>query len=351
MRIPGVFEIVPAGHGSRMRADSCKLLLIVFAATAVRVLSLWIGRGEFTGWFNHTYYYLVETRGLLEQGHLPYPDMPLLFHLYALIARGLMTLGMEADAAVVTSTRIVMCLVPALIPLPVYGVMRNLNSGSPIRARQWALVLASGFLPMTLSYLPEMLQKNMLGLLLLWLVALCCQGLLRSLQDRQGTRRSLALTVLLLLAIVLTHYGTFAAAVLYAVAMVLANGITRRSGRSLWFGLLLVGVGAFVSAAVIWVLDAQRYGRLFLYLSSSWHESLVSGLFDGGPDRVRALISLAGIVVVYGVLLLVYWILRKRGARLAISDRIFWLANILFCGLLILPLLDEQLMAAWPCSP
>ncbi len=58
--------------GSQELKESSKLLLIILAAIITRVFTLWLGRPEFAGWFNHTYYYFVEVRGLLEQGSLPY---------------------------------------------------------------------------------------------------------------------------------------------------------------------------------------------------------------------------------------------------------------------------------------
>jgi len=56
------------------------LFIIVLAAFGCRVALIWIGRPEFVGWFNHTYYYYVQTKGLLIKGQLPFPDMPLLFY-------------------------------------------------------------------------------------------------------------------------------------------------------------------------------------------------------------------------------------------------------------------------------
>ena len=38
------------------------------------------------GWFNHAPWYWVQTRGLLQNGVLPFPDLPLLFHRYAGVA-------------------------------------------------------------------------------------------------------------------------------------------------------------------------------------------------------------------------------------------------------------------------
>ena len=59
------------------------LSLLILIAFTIRVIIIWLTRPEFVGWFNHTYYYYVQTRGLIENGHLPFPEMPLLFYLYS----------------------------------------------------------------------------------------------------------------------------------------------------------------------------------------------------------------------------------------------------------------------------
>lgn len=85
------------------------LLLLVSISFLVRVFTIWLGRPEFVGWFNHNYYYFVETLGLLERGKLPFPDMPLLFYIYAATANLLTWLGVESHLAIVNATRFWMC--------------------------------------------------------------------------------------------------------------------------------------------------------------------------------------------------------------------------------------------------
>jgi ABC-type transporter Mla subunit MlaD len=63
----------------KLEKEHLLLLSIVVLAILVRIIFIWVGRPEFVGWFNHTYYYYVETKGLLSDGKLPYPDMPILF--------------------------------------------------------------------------------------------------------------------------------------------------------------------------------------------------------------------------------------------------------------------------------
>jgi len=96
-----------------------KLSILILIAFIVRVIVIWVGRPEFVGWFNHTYYYYVQTRGLLENGSLPFPEMPLLFYIYSFTANLLNWFGVEINAAIVSATRFWMCLIPGYFFLQV----------------------------------------------------------------------------------------------------------------------------------------------------------------------------------------------------------------------------------------
>jgi hypothetical protein len=309
------------------------------AAVVVRVFTLWVGRPAFTGWLNHTYYYFVQVRGLLEQGSLPYGDMPLLFHLYALVARGLMAVGMESEAAIVASTRLVMCLVPALIALPVYGIVRLINGSERVRAAQWVLIGASAFLPLSLSYLPEFLQKNMFGLLLLMTLLFFTLRILN-----RFSWRDVMVSVALMLAIVLSHFGSVAAMMLYAVALALAYLIVQGApGRALAAGLLLAVSGG-AALTLIYVLDAQRFGRVLRYLGDSTQGSLVAALFSGDQRLSSVLASLGAILVFYALIFGAYRIYLRYRSDLSKADRTFWLASIFFSALVVLPFVEQGLM-------
>ena len=320
--------------------DPLKLLVIVALGVVTRVLTLSLGRADFTGWLNHSYYYFVQTRALLENGVLAYADMPLLFNLYSWIARGLSAAGLESDDAIVVSTRLVMSVVPALIPLPVYGIIKTMNGREPLRGAQWAIVAMGGFLPLSISYLPEFLQKNTLGLLLLAVLTFFSQRLLRDLRPRDV----LGLTLVAVL-IVLSHFGTFAAMILYGVALCVAYVAVHRALRRALLPASVLIIGGVAAVGFIYLLDAQRFRRIFVYLGESGSDSLLGALLPGESARDGALLSLAVVMLVYAILLVLYRVYRRYGDGLEDGERIFWLANIILCGLLLLPVLDEQLMS------
>ncbi|HAA12581.1 MAG TPA: hypothetical protein DCE41_13155 [Cytophagales bacterium] len=309
---------------------------IVLSGVAVRVVLLWLLRPEFVGWFNHTYYYYVQTGGLLKQGVLPFPDMPLLFYLYALTAKGMAFLGADTSAAIVGSSRFWMCLFPSLIPIPVFAVLQSLDPWNTLRRRKWMLVAASGLLPLTVMHLPEMLQKNALGLLLLAvLMALTYKAL-------QSFTWQKAVAIIVVVALILfTHLGTAVAALLYALAVWIALVLVHpRKAQLLWWGGKLVLAALLVALLVTFSMDVGRGERMLHYAFTSFRTSWLATLFTkpiGHPDWFPALV---GTIFPAAIL---WWLLRayhRKHELLETWDRVFWLSAIFFAYLLVFPLWD-----------
>lgn len=300
------------------------LLALVGGAFAARTVALWLTRPEFTGWFNHTYYYWVQTRGLLEEGVLPYTDLPLLFHLYASIARLLGLLGLDMASSIINASRLVMCLVPALLVLPAYVGLRRIHGSQPLDAWAWALVGVAAFLPLTFVHMPELLQKNMLGMLLL-----------ASLMVAVFVRRAV-LGVLMFAAIAFTHFGTLAVSVLAMFAWIVAVIVERRNPRQA-FAMTAVGMGvAIVAALVLAVLDEDALVRLATFARSGLENSLF-GMLVGAGSLGERLTALAGIVGPAAVAVALTRVWSRHRAALDRSDREFWLANIIFAWALVAP--------------
>ena len=201
-----------------------------------------------------------------------------------------------------------------------------MNGPVPIRNKQWVLISAAAFLPLSISYLPEFLQKNMFGLLLLSILIFYSQRLLR-----RSTGEMSAVSAALVLLIVVSHYGTLAATALYGMALILAHAVVNKTARKTWvFALLLLGGGS-IALVLIYLLDAQRFRRLF----STWGlDGRLARCCSGQRtrDRGQVLASLGGVLAFYGLLFACYRIYVRKGSSLAPGDRVFWLANIFFCG-------------------
>lgn len=319
------------------RKDAITLLLIITAGVITRMFAIWIDRPEFVGWFNHTYYYYVEVRGLLQSGSLPYNDMPLLFYIYALVATVFQWFGMAENAAIVNATRLVMSIVPALIPVAIYGIVKQLNDGALIRGPQWLLIFASGFLPLSIGHMPELLQKNALGMLLFAFLLLAAFQLLK---NRSAGRVMQA--ALLAIAIVLTHFGTFGVLGLYILSLLTAYLFHNHSVRNLSNGALLLVIFGAVSLLLIYSFDVQRFERVFIFLAESLSRSFLADLFSASSAITDKLIAAGFILIPLALFLLLYRLYSHQQVRLPESEQIFWLSLLIFAYLLILPVWGQE---------
>ncbi len=319
------------------RKDAITLLLIIAAGIITRMFAIWIDRPEFVGWFNHTYYYYVEVRGLLQTGSLPYNDMPLLFYIYALVVTVFQWFGMAENAAIVNATRLVMSIVPALLPVAIYGIVKQLNDGAAIRGPQWLLIFAGGFLPLSIGHMPELLQKNALGMLLF---AFFLLATFRLLKDR-STRSAIPAT-LLAIAIVLTHFGTFGVLGLYIISLLMAYLFHNHNLRNLSSGALVLVIFGAVSLLLIYSFDVQRFERVFIFLAESLSRSFLADLFSASSAISERLMAAGFILLPLALFLFLYRLYSRQQARLPESEQIFWLSLLIFAYLLILPVWDQE---------
>ncbi|MDJ0698808.1 MAG: hypothetical protein QNJ07_03040 [Woeseiaceae bacterium] len=312
--------------------------LVVGISFVTRAVAIWLTRPEFVGWFNHSYYYWVQTRGVLEHGQLPFADLPLLFHLYAGVARLTQLAGLDAHAAIVHASRGLMSIGPALVALPVFVIVRRVFNDRSLRAEAWLLVVVAAFLPLTFVHMPELLQKNVAGLLLLAFLMQTTYSWLR-------TRRtsSLVAAVVAFVLIALTHLGTLLVSVLYVLALGLAALHEERDRTRLKsFAVLLVGAVS-LTVAILSVFDYSALMRVFHYAGSSLPNSLIGNVLIADTAGSALLLS-AGIIGPALLAWLLYraYVLRRRA--LDASDRVFWLACLLWSWLLVFPLLDLDIM-------
>jgi len=314
------------------------LASIVGVAIVGRALRIWLTRPEYVGWFNHSYYYWVQTRGLLLHGELPYADMPLIFYLYALLAGALQVFGMDLEPAVINASRFCMSLVPALIAIPAYCTLRRINGDQALTASLWILVGIAAFLPLTTAHMPELLQKNTLGLLLLFTLSHVAYVFL---QERSGNY--LALAALLVLAIALTHLGTLAVTIVFAVALAIATTWEAGTRREPIKTALILVVMIAASAAMLSAIDPDALARVVRYLQSSLPNSLLGKLVSGAI-RQDGLLLITGILVPAALAFVLLRSYNRHRALLTAADRVFWLSQILLACLLLAPVIDLEVM-------
>jgi len=320
-----------------MNQENRILSILIFVAVVTRVLVLWIGRPEFVGWFNHTYYYYVETKGILQNGQLPFADMPLLFYLYAATSKLLIWFGLELKSAIVVSSRFWMSLIPALLTIPIFLTIKDIFKDKPMPKWVWVFLFASAFYPLSLLHMPEFLQKYTLGILLLSFFIWQSKLALRKL----NTKRLLILFVLFVL-IVFTHFGTAAVTVLYLISVLLGIFIakSKKINLKLFIGLFS-GLG--VALVLVYFLDIQRFKRIGYYIDRVFDSSSLGFLFSpNDPDKFSTILVIILPLVIVGLLLKWYTSVR---VQLSDENRLFWLINIVFSYLLVLPIYEPLLMA------
>ena len=314
--------------------ERAMLAFIIGSAFAGRAFAIWISRPEFIGWFNHSYYYWLQVQGVLESGQLPYADMPLLFYFYAAEASVLQLFGLDMQAAIVISARVTMSIAPALIAYPIYMIVRRIGGFRSLSSGQCILVALSAFLPLTFAHMPELLQKNTLGLLLLSGLMYATYSLVHS----RSPRFLIAVSLLFIL-ITLTHVGTLAVGLLFGLSLLLAVIYNKADSKQVMAILVLVAAFSVVGLAAVYVLDPEALGRILGYAQSSLSHSLLGSVFSSEPIS-RKLVYLLGVLIPLALVFFLVRTYKQHRESLQPADRIFWLGNVLLPYLLVLPVFD-----------
>lgn len=295
---------------------------VVLGAFLVRAILLWWTRPEFVGWFNHSYYYWVQVRGLVDDGGLVFADMPLLFWLYAGMTAGLGLMGFDQRSGIVQASRLTMSLVLALLPLLIFALLRKMEPRQPLRWPQMALVLASGFLPLTVMHMPEILQKNILGIVLL------AGGMLAIFRWLEAPRaKNLAVLPILFGLIVLTHLGSALAAILLLGAAGLVYVVGHWSRRTAIFVSAALASAVTLAVAGIAFLDPAVHTRA---------KDLVRSGIGGSPVEIVGQLVACGLVglATFGLLR----VLDARRQPLLPQSLVFSKVMVVWMAALLLPL-------------
>jgi hypothetical protein len=313
------------------------LLSIVCIAIVFRLLAIWVWRPEFVGWFSHTYYYYVQVQGILQNGSLQYADMPFLFYFYSFFAKILILFGLETKLAIITSTRIIMAITPAFLAFPVFFLIKSINRGKELSKPHWILLIISVILPFSIAHMPEILQKNMFGLVLFTILQISLYRLLKDFNI------PVFICVLLITTLIfLTHIGTFAVASLLFIALTFSyfinEGFSRRTISLSLSTLTFISI----SISIIYYLDFSRFERIFYYLIQSLSNSQIGKLFTTGnfSERLPFFGAIIFSTLLFFLLIRVY---QKYRTSLAKTDRIFFLTNILLMYFLMFPFIDVDL--------
>lgn len=217
-------------------------------------------------------YYPMQARGVLENGKLPYVEVPLIFWIDAAIAKAFMAVrGMDVDSATLLASRVVdavsqpLTAIPlALLMLGFAGALRPSrdsrnpdDSGKGSESRR-----APRFLPLAITVFvvgaiailsPPILrmtgdfQKNSLGLVWMAASAWATYSALRT----SSLIRWILTAVFLALAAI-THIGAFGVTLALVGSTIGAYVVFKWNLRPKT--LVLTGIGCLVGAAALWLL-------------------------------------------------------------------------------------------------
>jgi hypothetical protein len=198
--------------------------------------------------------------------------------------------------------------------------------------------MASAFLPLSLVHIPELLQKNALGMLLL--------AVFIFLSKRAITAIKLQNTILLILTFVLiliTHYGSIGVTFLYLFSILIASLLLKKKPKHIRLYGGITTTALILSITFIYFIDIQRYERILFYIQHSFKTSFLGLLFSANADVNQKLMAVGTIIIPALVTILFYKLYYKSKESISEENRLFWLSNIIFCYLLILPIYDQLL--------
>jgi hypothetical protein len=297
----------------------CVLAAIVVAGVAARAWIHWAGLlppGVDAG------YYVLQARGLIEDGKLAYADVPLYFWLTAAIAKVMMLAGLSLDRACLIAPSILDCVAAPLGAVVLFaigaevrsslGMSRWRGSWSDIAAASCAALIA------TLSYTSMRMVSDFEKQAMALSMVLAGLWLLGRALDRGSWQRWAACVGVFLLA-GLTHVGTFAAGGAAAALVIGCRAFLfgKMSGK---LRILLPLAGAVAGALlmlVVYEANPRKAQSMLTGMTKLFAIPSLStgGRRAGGPPGGGGGGSLPLIGVAYAVGIAVLWgMWRRRNA-------------------------------------
>jgi len=266
-------------------------------------------------------YYPVQVRSLLENGHLAFFDMPLLFYLDAAVIKILSFFGAGiSDGMILNTVKLVDCISLPLLLFPLYKLIRLLNPG--IALLQEAIVVLFSLLSVSPLFLVGDLQKNTIAIPLALASVYYLLQLLKHFD-----KRNFAAGILFSLLTALAHFGTFAWLV-FLVSLVLIIHLRKKA----LFPLLILVIAGL---SIVAVLDAERFYRVLnLWNVVFEYPALLNGQI-APPDILSIIMSY--ILIAIGIIQL-----RKKNSYIEDYKKVMIIACMAALFIYSFPLLDVE---------
>lgn len=266
-------------------------------------------------------YYPLQVRYVLTNGHLGFPDMPLLFYVDAFLIKFISLFGFSiTDTLILNVVKIIDSISIPLLLIPLYKIMRLSNHVS-MKFFDISIVSFSvlSFSPLILT---SDLQKNALAIVFLF-------GFIAFLLYYLIKKRifDILLAIAFLLLTGLTHFGTFIFAILFLLSSLLF--IYRQKA------IIPLILAIVFSGGIVAIFDLSRFNRLISFWTIAFERpALLNGML-APPDYLNILISL--FLAIYGII-----ILKSKSSKLEYYQKAILFSSIVCLIALSFPLLDGE---------
>jgi hypothetical protein len=266
-------------------------------------------------------YYPLQVRSLLSNGSLGFPDMPLLFYLNAFLVKLISLFGFSiTDSLIINVVKMVDSISIPLLLISLYKIntYENKNTSRIFEASLISFTVLS-FSPLILT---SDLQKNALAITFLF-------AFIAHLIAYQNNKKrfEIIFSIVFLILIGLTHFGTFMISLFFLVFMV---GYHLKSKAMVPLSIIILA-----GLIIIAVFDISRLTRLLSLWSLLFEKPALTNGMLSPPDYLNSIISI--VLAIVG-----YKLLRSKSIRLLSYQKGILFASILCLLVFSFPLLDGE---------
>ena len=266
-------------------------------------------------------YYPLQVRYVLTNGHLGFPDMPLIFYLDAILIKFVSLFGVPiTDTLIMNVVKIIDSISIPLLLIPIYKIFRL---SKPTTYKYFSTsIIAFSVLSFSPLILKSDLQKNAVAIVFLFASVSYFLSYLS-----KKNKKDIYMSILFFLLIGITHFGTFAFALVF---MIIAIAFSYKQKAIIPLVILTI-----FSLAIVAIFDFSRFIRLTSFWTELFNKPALLSNLLAPPDLILILISL--LLAGFGL-----FILKTKGFRLDPYQKAIAFSSVICLFLLSFPLLDTE---------
>lgn len=312
--------------------------LIIFLAVFIRC-RINFGSKLFPG--VNALYYPIQVRSLIENGHLAYDDLPVVFWLEALVAQILSLFNRESFSdCIILASKLVDSVFPVLSAIPVLLLIREWQNKDSKKKLDSLIPIAFSVIYWSPLAMTSDLQKNAISIV--W-VYFFIYFLYKCLQNSKWKYFLLASGFLILIG--LTHIGSFGLALLFLFIIAIATLSSGKIGRKnilisfIFLLLVLIGILGFIYLFI----DSVRVKRLFsaIFEFKLFENNLVSLIINKYPIPI-ALHDIINMIVINMIAIYSLVFLVQKKDSLLKSKRLIFVGLIVISFALSSPIIGQE---------